>query len=142
MFPAPIAFLNYELKAELGMKSKKEEEEDDAKFCALKVPMDNQPLHCQVQEIWFRNSIRLFEIAFDFEWADEKPWIQRRLWHGHEFSPLNVGGTQFRSIFEWTAGQKRKKQKCKGKEQAAYNPQQTYGCEKFESAIRAFDIQS
>jgi hypothetical protein len=26
MFPAPIAFLNDELKAELGMKSKKEEE--------------------------------------------------------------------------------------------------------------------
>jgi hypothetical protein len=39
MFPAPIAFLNNELKAELGMKSKKEEEEDDAKFCSLKVPM-------------------------------------------------------------------------------------------------------
>jgi hypothetical protein len=33
MFPAPIALLNDELKAELGMKSKKEEEEDDAKFC-------------------------------------------------------------------------------------------------------------
>jgi hypothetical protein len=32
MFPAPIAFLNYELKAELRMKPKKEEEEDDAKF--------------------------------------------------------------------------------------------------------------
>jgi hypothetical protein len=37
MFPAPIAFLNDELKSELGMKSKKEEEEDDAKFCSLKV---------------------------------------------------------------------------------------------------------
>jgi hypothetical protein len=32
MFPAPIDFLNDELKAELGMKSKKEEKEDDAKF--------------------------------------------------------------------------------------------------------------
>jgi hypothetical protein len=41
LFPAPIAFLNDELKAELGMKSKKEEEEDDAKFCSLKVPMDH-----------------------------------------------------------------------------------------------------
>jgi hypothetical protein len=41
MFRAPIAFLNAELKAELGMKTKKEEEEtDDAKFCSLKVPMD------------------------------------------------------------------------------------------------------
>jgi hypothetical protein len=43
MFPAPIAFLNYELKAELGTKTKKEEEEtDDAKFFSLKVPMDHK----------------------------------------------------------------------------------------------------
>jgi hypothetical protein len=42
MFPAPIAFLNKELKAELGMKSKKEEEEYDAKYCSLKVPMDHE----------------------------------------------------------------------------------------------------
>jgi hypothetical protein len=42
MFPAPIAFLNDELKAELGMNSKKEEEEEYAKFCSLKVPMDHE----------------------------------------------------------------------------------------------------
>jgi hypothetical protein len=43
MFPAPFAFLNDELKAELGMKTKKEEEEsDDAKFCSLKVPIDHE----------------------------------------------------------------------------------------------------
>jgi hypothetical protein len=40
MFPAPIAFLNDELKAELGMKTKKDDEEDDTKFCSLKVPID------------------------------------------------------------------------------------------------------
>jgi hypothetical protein len=33
MFPAPVSFLNDEVKAELGMKTKKDEEEsDDAKF--------------------------------------------------------------------------------------------------------------
>jgi hypothetical protein len=42
MCPAPIAFLNDKLKAELGMKPKKEEEEDHAKFCSLKVPMDHE----------------------------------------------------------------------------------------------------
>jgi hypothetical protein len=41
MFPAPIAFPNDELKVELGMKPKKETE-DDAKFCSLKVPMDHE----------------------------------------------------------------------------------------------------
>jgi hypothetical protein len=30
MFPVSITFINDELKAELGIKSKKEEEEDDA----------------------------------------------------------------------------------------------------------------
>jgi hypothetical protein len=40
MFPAPIAFLNDELKVELGMKTKKDDEEDDTKFCSLKVPID------------------------------------------------------------------------------------------------------
>jgi hypothetical protein len=43
MFPAPIAFLNDELKAELGMKTNKEEEDTDyARFCSLKVPMDHE----------------------------------------------------------------------------------------------------
>jgi hypothetical protein len=43
MLPAPIAFLNDELKAELGMKTKKDEEETDyAKFFSLKVPMDHE----------------------------------------------------------------------------------------------------
>jgi hypothetical protein len=42
MFPAPIASLNDELRAELGMESKKQEEEDDAKFFSLKVPMDHE----------------------------------------------------------------------------------------------------
>jgi hypothetical protein len=41
-FPSHIAFLNDELKAELGMKPNKEEEGDDAKFCSLKVPMDHE----------------------------------------------------------------------------------------------------
>jgi hypothetical protein len=41
MFPAPIAFLNDELKAELGMKCKKDEE-DDLKFCSCKVLMDHE----------------------------------------------------------------------------------------------------
>jgi hypothetical protein len=43
MFPAPIFFLNDKLKTELGMKTKKEEEESyDAKFCSLKVSIDHE----------------------------------------------------------------------------------------------------
>jgi hypothetical protein len=46
MFPAPISFLNDELKAELGKKLKKEKEDDeddeDDEFCSLKVPIDQE----------------------------------------------------------------------------------------------------
>jgi hypothetical protein len=40
MFPAPILFLNDELKAEIGIKTTKDDEEDDTKSCSLKVPID------------------------------------------------------------------------------------------------------
>jgi exoribonuclease II len=40
VFPAPISFLNDELKAELGIKTKKEYKEDDTKFCSLTVPIE------------------------------------------------------------------------------------------------------
>jgi hypothetical protein len=40
MFPAPIVFRNDELKAEIGMKTKNDDEEDDTKLCSLKVPID------------------------------------------------------------------------------------------------------
>jgi hypothetical protein len=40
IFPVTIAFLNDELKAEIGMKTKKDYEEDDTKFCSLEVPID------------------------------------------------------------------------------------------------------
>jgi hypothetical protein len=39
-FPVPILFMNAELKAELGMKTKKDYEEDDTKCFSLKVPID------------------------------------------------------------------------------------------------------
>jgi uncharacterized protein YsxB (DUF464 family) len=43
MVPAPISFLNDELKAELGIKSKKDKEDDaDDEFCSLKVPIDHE----------------------------------------------------------------------------------------------------
>jgi hypothetical protein len=43
MFTAPISFLSDELKAEIGMKSKKEEEDaDDATFCSWNLPIDHE----------------------------------------------------------------------------------------------------
>jgi hypothetical protein len=43
MFPAPIYFLDDELKAELGMKKKDKEKEEETSenYCLLKVPIDH-----------------------------------------------------------------------------------------------------
>jgi hypothetical protein len=43
MFPDPISFLNDELKSELGIKSKKEKEDDaDDELCSLKIPINHE----------------------------------------------------------------------------------------------------
>jgi hypothetical protein len=47
MFPAPIEFLNDQLKAEFGMTTKKDKEEDDAKLCSLRVPIDQEDKDCK-----------------------------------------------------------------------------------------------
>jgi hypothetical protein len=43
MFPAPISFWDDKLKAEIGMKAKKEKEEETSdNFCSLKVPIGHE----------------------------------------------------------------------------------------------------
>jgi hypothetical protein len=43
MFPAPVSFLDDELKGELGMKKKEKEKEEETNenYCSLKVPIDH-----------------------------------------------------------------------------------------------------
>jgi hypothetical protein len=42
MFPAPVSFLDDDLKAEFGMKAKKEKDEETSdNCCSLKVPIDH-----------------------------------------------------------------------------------------------------
>jgi hypothetical protein len=56
MFSAPISFLNDELKAELGMKSKKEKEDDaDDEFCPLKVPIDHEDKESKSYTVQVKN---------------------------------------------------------------------------------------
>jgi hypothetical protein len=55
MFPDPISFLNNELKAELGMKTKKEEEEADDEFFSLKVPIDHEDKESKTYMVKVKN---------------------------------------------------------------------------------------
>jgi hypothetical protein len=55
MFPAPIVFLNDELKSELGMKTKKQEDEDEVQCCSLKVPIDFADKDSKTYTVKIRN---------------------------------------------------------------------------------------
>jgi hypothetical protein len=83
MFPAPISFLNHELKAELGTKTKKEEEEDDTKKitqvpdgCGSQVFQDSP---CQDSEIRHGVSRGASQVAHDTQRADEESWVWQKL---------------------------------------------------------------
>jgi hypothetical protein len=58
MFSAPIAFLkNNELKAELAMKSKKEEVEENVNLCSLKVLIDHEDKNSKTYVVKITNTI-------------------------------------------------------------------------------------
>jgi hypothetical protein len=147
MFPVPIAFLNDELKAELGMKVEERGRRRWHKVMLIQGSNGSwrqgiKNLRGQGQEIRHRNAGRNHEMAIGFEQTNEEPWLQWKLWHGHEFEPSNVGGTQYRSIFEWTAGPRNKKTNMQGKGENRVHSAKYYNCAIFELEIRAFDIQS
>jgi hypothetical protein len=60
MFTAAIAFLNDELKVELRMKAKKDEEEDDANYCSLKVPIYHEDKEYNAKT-WYLVKIKKYD---------------------------------------------------------------------------------
>jgi hypothetical protein len=97
MFPAPIAFLNEELNAELVMKIKikKDEEEDNVKFCSLQVPMDNEDKDSNKYLV----NINKCDTGTPEEFLIWRLTLNEQM-KNHEFCPRHVCGTLFRSIFE------------------------------------------
>jgi hypothetical protein len=147
MCPAPIAFLNDELKEELGMKSKKEKEEYDAKFCSLKVPMDQEDKESKTYIV----KVKKYDSG-----TPEECWrwclVLNKQMKNHGYSAnydmvmnlaqVMLAGCSLEAFLNEQWAQETKNKTRKAKEQAVYTPQQIYDCAIFELAIRAFDIQS
>jgi hypothetical protein len=147
MFPAPIAFLNHELKAELGMKSKKEEEEDDAKFCSLKVPMDHEDKESKTYVV----KVKKYDSGTPEEFLRWRLILNEQMknyrYNANYDMVMNLAqailaGRSLEAFLNERRAQEATKKTRKAKEQAAYTPQQIYDCAIFELAICAFDIQS
>jgi hypothetical protein len=146
MFPAPIAFLNDELKEELGMKSKKEEEEDDAKFCLLKVPMDHEDNESKTYVV----KVKKYDSGMPEEFLRWRLILNEQMKnHGYNanydmvmnLAQEMLAGRSLEAFLNERRAQESKNKTRKAKEQAVYTPKQIYDCAIFEFAIRAFDIQ-
>jgi hypothetical protein len=148
MFPAPIAFLTDELKAELRMKPKKEKEEetDDAKFCSLKVPMD----HADKESKTYIVKVKKYDPGTPEEFLKwclilNEPTKTNGFAGKHDMimnlAQAMLAGRSLEEILTERRTQESKNNIRKAKLQTEHTPKQIYDYAIFQLAIRAFDIQ-
>jgi hypothetical protein len=142
-----VALLNDKLKAELGMKTKKDEEEDDAKYWSLMVPMDHEDKESKM----YMTMIKKYYTGASEEFMRWKLTLNEKMKnHGSSVDYTMVmnlvqemlAGHGLEAFMTEKRAQERQNKKRKTKDQTKYTPQQVYDCAIFELAIRAFDIQS
>jgi hypothetical protein len=147
MFSSPIAFLNDELKAELGMKSKKEEKEDDAFFCSLKVPMDHEDKESKTYVV----KVKKYDTGTPEEFLRWRLVLNEQMknhgYSGNYDMVMNLAQAMLvvrglEAFLNERRAQETKNKTHRAKEQTEHTPQHIYDCAIFELAIRAFDIQS
>jgi hypothetical protein len=148
MFPAPIAFLNDELKAELRMKTKKEEEEtDDAKFFSLKVPMDHENKDSKTYVV----KVKKYDSGTPEEFLKWRLILNEQTKTkgnaGNYDMIMNLAqamleGGSLEAFLNEKRSQEAKNRIGKAKDQTLHTPNQIYDYSIFELAIRSFDIQS
>jgi hypothetical protein len=148
MFPAPIAFLNDELKAELGMKTKKEEEEaDDAKFCSLKVPIDHEDKDSKTYVV----KVKKYDSGMPEEFLKWRLILNDQMKNNGytasydmvmNLSQAMLTGRSLEVFLSEQRSQEAKNRIRKVKDLMMHTPNQIYDCAIFYLAIRAFDIQS
>jgi hypothetical protein len=128
------------------MKSKKEEEEDDAKFCSLKVPMD----HTDKESKTYVVKVKKYDSGTPEEFLKWRLILNEQM-KNHGCSSYDMVMNLAQKMLAWRSleaflnerrAQEAKNKTRKANEQTMYTPQQIYDCAIFELAIRAFDIQS
>jgi hypothetical protein len=147
MFPAPILFLNDELKAELGMKIKKEDEEDDTKCFPLKVPIDPEERDSKTNIV----KIHKYDTGTPEEFLKWQMTLTEQIkandYGGKYDMVMNLAQAMLhgRGLDEFANKRRTKITKNKirvVKKQTELTEQQIHDYEIFQLAIRAFDIQS
>jgi hypothetical protein len=129
------------------MKSKKEEEEYDTKFCSLKVPMDHKDKESKTYVV----NIKKYDKGNPEEFLIWRLVLNEQMKnHGHSgnyYMVMNLAhtmlaGCSLEAFLNKRRAQDTKNKTRRAKEQTEYTPPQIYDCAIFEMEIRAFDIQS
>jgi hypothetical protein len=128
------------------MKLKKEEEEDDAKFCSLKVPMD----HTDKESKTYAVKVKKYDSGTPEEFLKWRLILNEQMKnHGYASYDMVMNlaqavlvGRSLEAFLNERRAQEAKNKTRKVKEQTMHTPQQIYDCAIFELEIRAFDIQS
>jgi hypothetical protein len=131
------------------MKPNKEEEEDDAKFCSLKVPMDHEDKESKTYVV----KVKKYDTGTPEEFLRWCLVLNEQMKnHGYSanydmvmnLTQVMLAGRSLEDFLNkrWAQEIKNKTRKAKGQEQAAYTPLKNYDCAIFELAICVFDIQS
>jgi hypothetical protein len=147
MFPAPISFVNDDLKAELGMRTKKEDEEDDTKCCSLKVPVDPADKDSKTYIVKIHKYDTGTPEEFLKWWMTLTEQIKANGYGGKYDMVLNLAQTMLHGRGLDAFVNERRTQISKNKihvvkKQTELTEQQINDYAIFELAIRAFDIQS
>jgi hypothetical protein len=147
MFPVPISFLNNELKAELGMKSKKEKEDDaDDEFRSLKVPIDHEDKESKTYMV----KVKRYESGPPEEFMKWRLTLNEQVknndYENNHDNVMNLALVMLASrSLEAFLNEKRSQEANnrirKAKTIIEHTPTQIYDFAIFELVIRAFDIQ-
>jgi hypothetical protein len=129
------------------MKSKKEEEEDDEKFCSLKVPMDHEDKESKTYVVNVKKCDSGTPEEF-FKWRLILNEQMKKNRYTGSYDTVMIlaqeilAGRSLEAFLSERRSQEANNRIRKAKDHTMHTPQQIYDCEIFELAIRAFDIQS
>jgi hypothetical protein len=148
MFPAPISFLDDELKAELVMKAKKEKEDETSDaFCSLKVPIDHDDKESKTYTV----KVKIYESGSPEEFLKWRLILAEQVKNnGYTDNPDNItnlaqamlAGRSLEAFLNEKCSQEAKNRVRKSQTIAEHTPKQIYDFAIFELSIRAFDTQS
>jgi hypothetical protein len=149
MFPDPISFLDDELKAELGMKKKEKENEEETSesYCSLKAPID----HADKESKTYTVKVKIYDSGPPEEFLKLRLILAEQVKNnGYGDNAENIMnlaqailvGRSLEAFLNEKRSQDAKNRVRKAKTIAEHTPKQIFDFALFELSTRAFDIQS